>query len=114
MLQECLELKVKILDQSNQEIILEIKLSLAEMNELRITMKNLGTEHSKITENLRELQASHSNLKTEHSKVLDNLKELQDSQCIVKADHFKVTEILKDPILWNIRGSPFCWKKMVD
>ncbi|CAG2188086.1 unnamed protein product [Mytilus edulis] len=43
MNQECLDLKVKILDQSNQEIMLEIKQSQEEMKELRRTME---IEHS--------------------------------------------------------------------
>ncbi|XP_071178364.1 uncharacterized protein [Mytilus edulis] len=83
MNQECQELKVKILDQSNQEIMLEIKQSQEKIKELGQTVENLGTEHLEVTENLRKLQVSHSTLQTEHSKV---------------------TELLKDPIPWNIRG----------
>ncbi|CAC5357131.1 unnamed protein product [Mytilus coruscus] len=79
MNQECQDLKVKMLDQSNQEIMLEIKQSQEEMKELRQTM---DIEHSALRENLRDLQDSHSTLQTEHSNV---------------------TEILKDPIPWNIR-----------
>ncbi|CAG2255521.1 unnamed protein product [Mytilus edulis] len=69
MYQECQELKVKSLDQSNQEIILEIKHSLEEMKELRLIMDNWGKEHSTMTENLRELQSSHSKLTTSHSNL---------------------------------------------
>ncbi|CAG2245729.1 unnamed protein product [Mytilus edulis] len=83
MNQECQELKVKILDQSNQEIMLEIKQSQEKIKELRQTVDILGTEHSEVTENLRKLQVSHSTLQTEHTEV---------------------TELLKDPIPWNIRG----------
>ncbi|XP_063406711.1 uncharacterized protein LOC134690648 isoform X3 [Mytilus trossulus] len=39
MYQECQGLKVKILDQSNQEIMLEIKQSLEELKELKLTME---------------------------------------------------------------------------
>ncbi|CAG2207091.1 unnamed protein product [Mytilus edulis] len=66
MNQECQELKVKILDQSNQEIMLEIKQSQEEMKELRRTM---DIENSTIRENLRDLQDSHSTLQTEHSST---------------------------------------------
>ncbi|XP_052085420.1 uncharacterized protein LOC127723035 isoform X2 [Mytilus californianus] len=132
MYQECQELKVKILDQSNQEIILEIKQSLEEMKELKQTMDSLWKEHSKVTENLiglREshstlqtehskvkenlrdlqtshsiLQTSHSSLHTEHSKIMENMRELQDTQCTLQAGNSKVTEILTDPVPWNIRG----------
>ncbi|CAG2221642.1 unnamed protein product [Mytilus edulis] len=84
MNQECQELKVKILDQSNQEIMLEIKQSQEKIKELGQTVDILGTKHSEVTENLRKLQVSHSSLQTEHTEV---------------------TELLKDPIPWNIRGT---------
>ncbi|CAG2234006.1 unnamed protein product [Mytilus edulis] len=83
MYQECQELKVKILDQSNQEIMLEIKQSLEEMKELKHTLDNLEIEHSSVSENLRELQTSHNTLQTEHLKAMESWK---------------------DPIPWNIRG----------
>lgn len=118
MNQECQELRVKILDQSNKEIMLEIKLSIEEMKEMRQTMDCLGTEHLEVTENLRGLQDSHSSLKIEHSivrnnlrelqtenlKVNENLKELQDSHSSLLSEHSEVTELLKDPIPRNIRG----------
>ncbi|XP_071178356.1 uncharacterized protein [Mytilus edulis] len=83
MNQECQELKVKILDQSNHEIMLEIKQSQEKIKELGQTVDVLGTEHSEVTESLRKLQDSHNTLQTEHTEV---------------------TELLKDPIPWNIRG----------
>ncbi|CAG2191595.1 unnamed protein product [Mytilus edulis] len=89
MYQECKELKEKILDQSNHEIVLEIKQSLKEMKELRKTIDILGTEHTKVTENLRELQSSYSTLKT--------------SQNTLQAEHIEVRESLKDPIPSNIK-----------
>ncbi|CAG2204199.1 unnamed protein product [Mytilus edulis] len=87
MNQECQDLKVKILDQSNQEIMLEIKHSQEEMKELKQIMDILETEHTEVTENLKELQDSYSTLKTEHSKVID------------------VMAHLKDQIPWNMRGT---------
>ncbi|XP_063396977.1 uncharacterized protein LOC134681326 [Mytilus trossulus] len=83
IIKECQELKVKILDQSNQEIMLEIKQSQEKIKELGQTVDILGTEHLELTENLRKLQVSHSSLQTEHTEV---------------------TELLRDPIPWNIRG----------
>ncbi|XP_071145116.1 uncharacterized protein [Mytilus edulis] len=100
MNQECQELKVKILDQSNQEIMLEIKQSQEEMKELRRTM---DIENSTIRENLRDLQDSHSTLQTEHSSTTKSLIDLKDSHRTLQMEHSKVTEILKDPIPWNIR-----------
>ncbi|XP_052071881.1 uncharacterized protein LOC127710171 [Mytilus californianus] len=54
MYQECQRLKVKILDQSNQEIMLEIKQSLEELKELKLTIDNLNMEHSKVMEILKD------------------------------------------------------------
>ncbi|CAG2253849.1 unnamed protein product [Mytilus edulis] len=54
MYQECQGLKVKYLDQSNQEIMLEIKQSLEEMKELKLTIHNLDMEHSKVMEILKD------------------------------------------------------------
>ncbi|XP_052073116.1 uncharacterized protein LOC127711189 [Mytilus californianus] len=88
--QECQELKVKILDQSNQEIMLEIKQSQEEMKELRRTMDIEHSTMNMMKESLKDLQDSHITLQTEHSRATENLKE--------------VTEILKDPIPWNMRG----------
>ncbi|CAC5386689.1 unnamed protein product [Mytilus coruscus] len=88
--QECQELKVKILDQSNQEIMLEIKQSQEEMKELRRTIDIEHSTMNMMKESLKDLQDSHITLQTEHSRATENLKE--------------VTEMLKDPIPWNMRG----------
>ncbi|XP_076082674.1 uncharacterized protein LOC143053779, partial [Mytilus galloprovincialis] len=110
MYQECQELKVKILDQSNQEILLEIKHSLDEMKELRQTINNLGMEHSKVTKSIIQLETSYSSLQTEHFTVTENLKDLQTSHgnlqishsklqtsySILQTDHSTVTDKLKD------------------
>ncbi|XP_063404193.1 uncharacterized protein LOC134687664 [Mytilus trossulus] len=114
--QECQELKVKILDQSNQEIMLEIKQSQEELKELRRTMdienstirENLrdlqdSHKHSSTTKNLIDLKDSHSTLQTEHSSTTRNLVDLKDSHSTLQIEHSKVTEILKDPVPWNIR-----------
>ncbi|CAG2246025.1 unnamed protein product [Mytilus edulis] len=111
MNQECQELKVKILDQSNQEIMLEIKQSQEKIKELGQTVDILGTEHSEVTENLRKLQVSHSTLQTEHSEVTGNLRKLQVSHSTLQTEHTEVTELLKDPIPWNIRGMLYSYRK---
>lgn len=104
MNQECQDLKVKFLDQSNQEIIFEIKQSQEEINELRKTIDTLGTEHSIFTKNLRELQNSNRTLQAGHSTVSDTLKYMQDSQKTFQIKHSTEIEILKDTIPWNIKG----------
>lgn len=87
---ECQDLKVKILDQSNREIILEIQQSMKETKELRHTVDNLGIELSRVTENLRKLQTSNNNLQTSYNTL--------------QTQHSKIMESLKDPVPWNIKG----------
>ncbi|CAC5356736.1 unnamed protein product [Mytilus coruscus] len=98
MYQECQELKVKILDQSNQEI--EIKQSLEEMKELKLTMDNLRMEHSEVTENLRELQSS---LK---DPIRGNIKELIKKQI---EDWEK-----KDKMFVSTRASDYVMERLQD
>lgn len=86
MYQECQNLKVKILDPSNNEIKLEIKQSLEELKEVGQTMDNLGREQSNIKEKLSDVQS-----------IVEDVKKLQDFQEKVKED-------LENPIPWNIRG----------
>ncbi|XP_063405734.1 uncharacterized protein LOC134689698 [Mytilus trossulus] len=74
MYQECQELKVKILDQSHQEIILEIKQSLEEMEEMKHKMNNLCLENSRMTAYLIELQTSFNTLRKEHMKSMESLQ----------------------------------------
>ncbi|XP_076078903.1 uncharacterized protein LOC143048928 [Mytilus galloprovincialis] len=100
MNQECQDLKVTILDQSNQEIMLEIKQSQEEMKKLRLTM---DIKLSTIKKNLSDLEDSYSILQTEHSSAKQNLIDLENSHSDLQIEHAKVTEILKDPIPWNIR-----------
>ncbi|CAG2207088.1 unnamed protein product [Mytilus edulis] len=101
MNQKCQDLKVKILDQSNQGILLEIKQSQEDMKELRRTME---IKQSTMRENLTALQDSYSYLQTEHSSTTQNLIDLKNSHSDLQTEHSKVTEMLKDPIPWNIRG----------
>ncbi|XP_063418130.1 uncharacterized protein LOC134700907 [Mytilus trossulus] len=89
MYQDCQDLKVKILDQSNKEIILEIKQSLKEIKELKQTVVNLGMEHSQMTESLIDLQTSHNDLQTSHNTL--------------QTEHSIAMNSLNDPIPWNIK-----------
>lgn len=86
MYQECQELKVKILDQSNKEIIFGIRQHLQEIKEVRQIEENLEKEQSKMAEQLSDV----------HS-IVGDVKVLQDFQK-------KVKERLENPIPWNIRG----------
>ncbi|XP_071137262.1 uncharacterized protein [Mytilus edulis] len=96
IIQECIELKVKVLDKSKEEIILDMKKSKEEMKELKQTMIGLKIEHKRVTINLREVQDSISKLQTEHSKVTENLTAFQDSHITLQIEYSKLTENLKD------------------
>lgn len=54
--------------------MLEIKQSQEQIKELRQTVNILGTDHSKVTENMRKLQDAHSTLQTEHTEVRELLR----------------------------------------
>ncbi|CAG2241956.1 unnamed protein product [Mytilus edulis] len=131
--QQCQSLKVKILDQSNQEIMLEIKQSQEDVKELKQTVEfwvadhsevtenlkklqdsysTLQTENSEVTRHLKKLQDSYSTLKTEHTAVTGNLKKLQDSYSTLQAEHSEVVELLKDPIPLNIRGILYLFRQL--
>ncbi|XP_071181337.1 uncharacterized protein [Mytilus edulis] len=94
MNQECQDLKVKILDQSNQDIMLEIKQSQIETIELRQTVEILKIEHSEVTKSLMRLQDSHSSLQTENLEVIETLTRLQDSYSSLQSEHSNVKESL--------------------
>lgn len=81
--QECKFLKVKILDQTNLEIMQQIIETQEELKELRQTLDNFNTEHSDVIENLKKLQDPKSTLHTEYAEDIDRSK---------------------DPIPRNIRG----------
>ncbi|XP_076082214.1 uncharacterized protein LOC143052933 [Mytilus galloprovincialis] len=104
MFQECQELKLKILDQSNQEIILEVKQSLEEMKELKLTTYNLRKKQSKVTENLRKLQSLHGTLKTSHSILKSSNSTLKNSVRFLRAEQVLIRKGFKNPIPPNIRA----------
>ncbi|CAG2192992.1 unnamed protein product [Mytilus edulis] len=104
MFQECQELKVKILDQSNQEMMFEIKQSLEELGELKLTTYNLRNKQSKVTEKLRKLQSLHGTLKTSHSILKTSNSKLKTSFRFLREEQVIIRKKLKNPIPPNIRG----------
>lgn len=75
--QECQDLRSKILDKSNKQIILEIKKSQEKMKELKRAMLK---ELKELTKDMRELKFCNSTLRSE------------------------LSIFLKGPVPWNIRG----------
>lgn len=76
MKQECDQLRTKVLDQTNKEIMIDIKRSNDEIKELK--------------ESLHSLNISHEVLKADHAEMNEEVKMLKTSQ--------------DDTVPWNIRG----------
>ncbi|CAG2215042.1 unnamed protein product [Mytilus edulis] len=83
MKQECDYLKTKPLDQTNQEIMLDIKRSNDEIRDLKESFKSLSMSHT-------EIKKSHELLQEDHADVSRKLQKLETSQ--------------KDTVPWNVRG----------
>ncbi|CAG2217418.1 unnamed protein product [Mytilus edulis] len=83
MKQECDYLNTKPLDQTNQEIMLDIKRSNDEIRELKESFKSLKMSHT-------EIKKSHELLQEEHADVSRKLQKLETSQ--------------EDTVPWNLRG----------
>ncbi|CAG2190534.1 unnamed protein product [Mytilus edulis] len=86
MKQECNHLKTKPLDQTNQEIMMDIKHSNNEIRELKESFESLKLSHT-------EMIKSHETLQDDHRKVTNELEIMKTSQ--------------KDTVPWNIRGKQF-------
>ncbi|XP_052059099.1 ankyrin-1-like [Mytilus californianus] len=91
--QECQELKVKILDQSNHEIMLEIKTALEEIKELKQTTDNLETELSKVKECLKDTIPP--NIKDQFKKQIEDW-ETKDKMFVPTRASDYIVECLQD------------------
>lgn len=58
MKRECDQLKTKYLDQTNVEIMMDIKRSKDEINDLKISFQNLKRSHSSMEREMEILKAS--------------------------------------------------------
>lgn len=76
MKQECDQLRIKTLDQTNKEIIMAIKRSSDEIIELQVSLKHL--------------KKSHEVLQDDHAEVTKDVQRMKTS--------------LDDTVPWNIRG----------
>ncbi|CAG2217765.1 unnamed protein product [Mytilus edulis] len=93
MKQECDHLKTKPLDQTNQEIMMDIKHSNNEIRELKESFKSLIISHELLQKHHAEVKKSHEILQDDHRKVTQEMETIKSSQ--------------KDTVPWNIRGKQF-------
>ncbi|XP_076095628.1 E3 ubiquitin-protein ligase DZIP3-like [Mytilus galloprovincialis] len=82
MKQECEHMKTKTLDQTNQEIMLEIKCSNEEIREMKNSFESLQLSHTK-------MKKSHELLQENHTNVTKELQKIKSSQT--------------DTVPWNVR-----------
>ncbi|CAC5412652.1 unnamed protein product [Mytilus coruscus] len=111
MKQECDNLKTKPLDQTNQEIMMDIKHSNNEIRELKLSFESLKQSHTEMMKSHELLQEHHSIVKKSHAILQDDHTKVKTSHKILQDDHRKVTKemekmktSLEDTVPWNIRA----------
>ncbi|XP_076095788.1 uncharacterized protein LOC143066861 [Mytilus galloprovincialis] len=96
MKQECDNLKTKPLDQTNQEIMMDIKHSNNEIRELKESFESLKMSHTKMIKSNEMLQKENTEIKKSHETLQDAHRKATDDMKIVKTSQ-------KDTVPWNIR-----------
>ncbi|CAC5415679.1 unnamed protein product [Mytilus coruscus] len=128
MKQECDHLKTKPLDQTNLEIMMNIKHSNNEIQELKESFESLKMSHTKMIKSHEmlqqentEIKKSHETLQDDHTVIKKSHETLQDDHTEIKKshetlqdDHRKVTDEMenvktsqKDTVPWNVNGKQF-------
>lgn len=87
MKRECDQLKSKPLDQTNREIMIDIKHSNDEIRELQST--------------LEKLKFSQTEMRKSHELLQENYEEGKKSHALLQD---KVTTSQQDTVPWNVRG----------
>ncbi|CAC5404715.1 unnamed protein product [Mytilus coruscus] len=95
MKQECDHLKTKPLDQTNQEIMKDIKRSNDEIKGLQISLRNLKRSHI-------DMRKSHKILQENHNKVKKSHKMLQEDHAHMTKEMEKLKTSQQDTVPWNI------------
>ncbi|XP_071135020.1 uncharacterized protein [Mytilus edulis] len=90
MKDECYNLKVKILDQTNQEIMMDIKRSKDEMSELKKSVKSLNNS-------MKSLKITKKAMKVE-------VKRLKTSNEVLTVEVKRLKKANTDTVPWNIRA----------
>ncbi|CAG2203167.1 unnamed protein product [Mytilus edulis] len=97
MKQECDHLKTKPLDQTNQEIIMDIKHSNNEIRELKESFKSLKLSHTKMMKSHELLQEHHEKVKKSHETLQEDHRKVTNEMKVMKT-------IQMDTVPLNIRG----------
>ncbi|XP_076095787.1 uncharacterized protein LOC143066860 [Mytilus galloprovincialis] len=97
MKQECDHLKTKPLDQTNQEIMLDIKRSNDEIKGLQKSLKNLKRSHIDLRKSHKILQENHKKVKKSHERLQKDHRKVTEEMEIVKTSQ-------QDTVPWNTRA----------
>ncbi|XP_071160740.1 uncharacterized protein [Mytilus edulis] len=96
MKQECDHLKTKPLDQTNHEIMMDIKHSNNEIRELKVSFESLTQSHTKIIQSHEILQEDYTQVKKSHQML-----QIAHRQVTAEMEIMKTSQ--KDTVPWNIR-----------
>ncbi|XP_052106905.1 uncharacterized protein LOC127739284 isoform X2 [Mytilus californianus] len=90
MKQECDQLKAKPLDQTNQEIMIDIKRLMKSVRNLKRSHIDMRKSHDLLQENHKKVKKSHELLQDDHRKVTKEMEIMKTSQ--------------QDTVPWNTRA----------
>ncbi|XP_063426850.1 uncharacterized protein LOC134710422 [Mytilus trossulus] len=97
MKQECDHLKTKPLDQTNTEIMIEVKRSNDEIKELKESLRSLKCSHI-------DMRKSHELLHENHEKVKKSHERLQEDHANITREMETLKTSQQDTVPWNIRA----------
>ncbi|CAG2186879.1 unnamed protein product [Mytilus edulis] len=90
MKEECDQLRTKTLDQTNKEIMMDIKRSNDEIRELRESLDSLKRSHDDLQKAHSDMKRSNEVLQNNHTEMTKEVKRLKSVQ--------------NDTVPWNVRG----------
>ncbi|XP_052064357.1 uncharacterized protein LOC127704365 [Mytilus californianus] len=101
MKNECDHLKTKPLDQTNQEIMIEIKHSNDEIRELKGSLESLKLSHIEMKRTHDSLQKDYDEGKKVHSLLKEDHERVKKSHALLQE---KVENYQQDTVPWNVRA----------
>lgn len=100
----CDDLKTKTLDQTNAELMMEIKSSNNEIREMKESIENLKLSKDKITKKYELLEVELQDKMKMYTVIQKQCEELQKQCEHMTKDTEQLKTSQKDTVPWNIRG----------
>ncbi|CAC5408428.1 unnamed protein product [Mytilus coruscus] len=104
MKEECDQLRTKTLDQTNKEIMMNIKRSNEEITDLKESLDSLKRSNDVLQCDHVEIKRSHEVLKKAHTEMKRSHEVLQDDHTEMATEVKRLKTIHDDVVPWNIRG----------